>query len=74
MPTFRDSLSVLSSKASQPKIKLMVLEDGTDWLSRNVRKQLPTYATQYSTRARTQLGVLVGKKSATKASQIENLS
>jgi len=39
LPKFRDTLSVPSSKG-----QTMTLEDGTDRLSRNVRKQLPTKA------------------------------
>jgi hypothetical protein len=41
LPTFRDNLSVLSSR-----IKQFALEDGTDRLSRNVGNHLPTYAAQ----------------------------
>jgi hypothetical protein len=39
LPTFRDSVSVPSSRVKSPR--LLALEDGTDTLSRKVGKQLP---------------------------------
>jgi len=42
--TFRDDLSVPISRELQPKKDCLTTEDGTDMLSRNVCKQLPTKA------------------------------
>jgi hypothetical protein len=44
LPTFRDNLSVPSSrvKKSNEKKDVLILEDGTDRLSRNVGIELPT--------------------------------
>jgi hypothetical protein len=38
--TFRDNLTVPYSRVKESK----TIEDGTDWLSRNVGKKLPLYA------------------------------
>ena len=38
LPTFRDNLSVLSSRVDNPVFGFLTLEVGTDGLSRNVRK------------------------------------
>ena len=42
IPTFRDTVSVASSRVS--KSGIFILEDGTDTFSRNVGKGLPLYA------------------------------
>jgi len=41
-PTFRDNLSVPSSRFKNP---FLTLDDGTDRMSRNVGKELPLLAT-----------------------------
>jgi hypothetical protein len=41
LPTFRDNVSVPSSRVFSFLLGLLTLEDGTDTLSRNVGKQLP---------------------------------
>ena len=43
LPTFRDNVSVPSTrvKKSRKKKDLLTLEDGTDTLSRNVGKRIP---------------------------------
>jgi hypothetical protein len=46
LPTFRDNLSVPSSRVKKSKKKkerkdFMILEDGTDRLSQNVSKEWP---------------------------------
>jgi hypothetical protein len=42
LPTFRDNVSVPSSRVKSPfLLGLLTREDGTDTLSQNVRKQLP---------------------------------
>jgi hypothetical protein len=44
LTTFRERLSVTSSSVKQFKNNCSTLEDGIDRLTRNVGKQLPTYA------------------------------
>ena len=48
LPKFRDNLSAPSARDKNPIFSLplgfLALEDGTDKLSRNVRKDLPQYA------------------------------
>jgi len=57
LPTFRDILSAAPSRVKKFKnlplgsqrsffLDFLTLEDGTDWLFRNVRKELPPYAAQ----------------------------
>jgi hypothetical protein len=47
LPTFRDNLSIASSRDNNPRIldhlivEFSTLEDGTNMLSRNVGKELP---------------------------------
>jgi hypothetical protein len=56
LPTFRYNVSVPSSRVKSPSwlffpLGLLIREDGTDTLSRNVGKQLPHDAAQYPRRA-----------------------
>jgi hypothetical protein len=51
--TFRDDLSVPVSRALQPKKDCLTTEDGTDRLSRNACKQLPTKAARQPKRVKT---------------------
>jgi hypothetical protein len=50
LPTFRDNVSVPSSRVKKSK-KFLTLEDGTDMLSRNVGKELSLDATLCPRRA-----------------------
>jgi hypothetical protein len=52
LPTFRDHISVLSSRVKKKKSKdFVTLEDGTDMLSQNVSKELPHDAASHPRRA-----------------------
>ena len=46
LPTFRDNLSVPSSRVKNPImiLRLLILEDGTNRLSRNVGKEMSLHA------------------------------
>jgi hypothetical protein len=54
LPTFRDNVWVPSSRVKSPEfflLGLLIRQDGTDTLSRNVGKQLPHDAASYPRRA-----------------------
>ena len=51
LPTFRDNLSVSSSRTQQSACS--ILDDGTNIVSRNVCKQLPPSTVQHPTRSKT---------------------
>jgi len=41
---FWDNLSVQSSRVRYSRVKVWTLEDGTDWLSQDISKELPVLA------------------------------